>query len=150
MKAERLAEIAFTIGLLIQIGIWGNAVIAFWLSRLVKKRIEKDAASATTLSALGFAGKLILWAGVNVSPIMLFPVQIKVDDEAAGGSDHGSFIFDADLAFSKDAQLALDLFPRPRFHAGETFVLDPHQLIIVLHANRSNVNLLFKGFQIFF
>ena len=52
------------LGLLLQGAIWGNGIINYWVNRTVKRRLEEDAANATTLSALGFLGKLILWVVV--------------------------------------------------------------------------------------
>jgi small-conductance mechanosensitive channel len=46
---------------LLQGAIWGNAIITFLLARSVKKRVAEDAAAATTLAALGFVSKLLLW-----------------------------------------------------------------------------------------
>lgn len=50
------------ITLLIQAALWGNATLTFWLNRYVKRRIETDAAAVTTISAIGFLGRLVLWS----------------------------------------------------------------------------------------
>jgi len=50
--------------ILLQGARWGNATIAYWVDRTTKKRMQEDASSATTMSALGFVGKLALWAVV--------------------------------------------------------------------------------------
>jgi small-conductance mechanosensitive channel len=46
---------------LLQGAIWGNAIISYWLAQTMKRRVEADAASTTTLSALGFISRLALW-----------------------------------------------------------------------------------------
>ena len=61
---HRIIGVIFVLGLLLQVGFWGNALIGFWLNRMVKRRMAEDAASATTMSALGFLTRLILWSGV--------------------------------------------------------------------------------------
>jgi len=59
-----IAEIIVVLSLLLQVGFWGNAIISFWLNRVVQSKMEQDAAAATTLTALGFLGRLILWSVV--------------------------------------------------------------------------------------
>ena len=46
---------------LIQAAIWGNGAISFGVKRYVKKQMAEDAASVTTITALGFISRLILW-----------------------------------------------------------------------------------------
>jgi small-conductance mechanosensitive channel len=54
----------FIILLLIQLAIWGNALIGQAIVRATRHKMEKDAAQATTMSALGFLSKLVLWTVV--------------------------------------------------------------------------------------
>ena len=58
----RLLQSMTVLALLFQGAIWANALIAFSLSRYVARRMEHDAAEATTISALGFISKLVLWS----------------------------------------------------------------------------------------
>lgn len=51
---------------LIQAAVWGNAVITFYVNDYTKKKKETDAAAATTMSAVSFVGKLILYAGLII------------------------------------------------------------------------------------
>jgi small-conductance mechanosensitive channel len=70
----------FIISFLLQMAIWGNTVIVFWLDRLRSQRMETDAASVTTFSALGILFKIIIWAvvlllildnlGVNITTLV--------------------------------------------------------------------------------
>ncbi len=46
---------------LIQAAIWGNGAISFGVKRYVKTQVAEDAASVTTITALGFMSRLILW-----------------------------------------------------------------------------------------
>lgn len=62
---ERTVEIVRSIAiivLLIQAAIWGTAILSFSLQRYVKRRVATDAAAVTTIAALGFLGKLVLWS----------------------------------------------------------------------------------------
>ncbi len=49
------------ISLLIQSAIWGNTLIDFWINRYKTRYMEKDAASVTTISALGFISRFVLY-----------------------------------------------------------------------------------------
>lgn len=50
------------IALLAQTAIWGDTFISFWLARYRKRHLDEDAASVTTLSALGFVARLTLFS----------------------------------------------------------------------------------------
>lgn len=49
------------IGLILQAAIWGNVLIAYAIQRYVDQHKVSDAARVTTMSALAFLGKLVLW-----------------------------------------------------------------------------------------
>ncbi|UCF10967.1 MAG: mechanosensitive ion channel family protein [Candidatus Bipolaricaulota bacterium] len=59
--AERVLGALSIIALLVQAGFWGNGLITFWIARSVRRRLEEDAATATSLAALGFLSKIVLW-----------------------------------------------------------------------------------------
>jgi small-conductance mechanosensitive channel len=48
--------------MLFQGAVWGNGIISYGINRTVKKRVAEDAASATTLAAMGFISKLVMWS----------------------------------------------------------------------------------------
>ncbi len=48
------------ISFLFQVVIWGNGLINYWTARYRKEKLGEDAASVTTVSAVGFIGKLVL------------------------------------------------------------------------------------------
>ena len=55
-----VAVIAF----LIQAGVWTSALATFWIARVQRSKMETDAAAATTISALGFVARVVIWAVV--------------------------------------------------------------------------------------
>ncbi len=63
-QIHRILDIVFILLLLLQVGLWASAALSFWLGRLVQQRMQEDAASATTLSAISFVGRLALWSVV--------------------------------------------------------------------------------------
>jgi small-conductance mechanosensitive channel len=66
--------------LLLQLAFWADVLIALFLKRYVQQRMETDAGSVTTMSALGFFGRLAAWmvalllvlqnSGVEVSAVV--------------------------------------------------------------------------------
>ncbi len=52
------------IALLLQGGIWIVAVLNAWLSRYRERQLAGDPAAVTTMSALGFLGKIAVWSAV--------------------------------------------------------------------------------------
>ncbi len=59
-----ILRIVFIMALLLQGGIWGNGLIGYGITRTTRQRLGEDAASATTLTVLGWTGKLLLWVVV--------------------------------------------------------------------------------------
>ncbi len=59
---EDLIKNVTIIALLLQTAIWGNRLIAFWLSFKLGKKTEQDAAKVTTLYVLGFISRVALWS----------------------------------------------------------------------------------------
>lgn len=45
-----------------QLGIWGNVAITFFINQQTKDLLVQDAGKATTMTAIGFIGRLILWS----------------------------------------------------------------------------------------
>ena len=60
--AETTLRGIFVVAVLFQAGYWGNAFVEFWIRRSVKRRLAEDTATATTMSALGFVAKMVIWA----------------------------------------------------------------------------------------
>ena len=50
------------VALLIQGAIWATGIILYWIERQKKQKLEVDAASATTFSALSYVVRIFIWA----------------------------------------------------------------------------------------
>jgi len=70
--ADTVLRIIFVVALLLQAGYWGNAFVEFWVNRTVKKRMAEDAATATTMAALGFVAKMAIWTIVILVALDMF------------------------------------------------------------------------------
>lgn len=52
--------------ILLQSALWGTGIIAYMIAHMAKQRLAEGAASATTLAALGFVMRLVLWTVVLI------------------------------------------------------------------------------------
>lgn len=81
-NVREIIGVMFVVAILLQVGFWGNSLIIFWLNSTLKKRISEDAASATTLTALGYLGRFVLWSVVVL--VALDNVGVNITGLAAG------------------------------------------------------------------
>jgi small-conductance mechanosensitive channel len=58
--AQALGSVA-TVALFVQVGLWLNALLGFWLTSSRSRAMATNASAATSLSALGLLGQLLLW-----------------------------------------------------------------------------------------
>lgn len=72
----------FFVVVIIQIAFWCSRGINFVISMTVKKRMADDAASATTISVLGFISKFLLWSIVLL--LMLDNLGVNITSLVAG------------------------------------------------------------------
>jgi small-conductance mechanosensitive channel len=61
-EVAEFIKTAIILILLLQGAIWGNGLIVYGIAKATNAKKDEDAASATTLSALGLVGKVLLWA----------------------------------------------------------------------------------------
>lgn len=61
-RVESLVRTVTVLTVLLQIGLWLSAGLRFWLDRYTRRELESDRGAATTVSALGFVGRLALWS----------------------------------------------------------------------------------------
>jgi small-conductance mechanosensitive channel len=79
-RADLVLKAAATVALVVQAGLWAGALIEFWIGRSRALAMAADAGTATTLSVVNFAAKLVLWTfllllgldnlGVNVTALV--------------------------------------------------------------------------------
>ncbi len=67
---------AAVIALLLQGGIWASATITFSMRRYRQRALDDDAASVTTMSALSFVGRLLLWTIILLLVLDNIGVQV--------------------------------------------------------------------------
>ncbi len=74
--AERALRTLFILALLVQAGYWGGGVVTFWIRRTARRKLDEDAATATSLTALGFVAKIAIWAIVVLLALDNFGIDI--------------------------------------------------------------------------
>ncbi len=80
--AARGVTIVVTLAVYLQLAFWGSGAISFWLARYTRRKMDEDAATATTVRALGYIANLVLW--VVIVLLALDNVGIKVTSMIAG------------------------------------------------------------------
>lgn len=63
-SGTRFLDKALVIAFLIQAGVWASGAFLAWLGTYREEQIEDDAASVTTMNALGFVVRLVLWSTI--------------------------------------------------------------------------------------
>ncbi|MGB5216922.1 MAG: mechanosensitive ion channel family protein [Smithella sp.] len=68
--------------LILQLGLWTSAGISFWLGRTIRKRMDQDTSSVTTITFLGFVARLLLW--IIVLLLILDNLGVNITGLVAG------------------------------------------------------------------
>jgi small-conductance mechanosensitive channel len=79
-RAQQLIDGAAAVALFLQIGLWLSDLLKFWLDRSEKKARTASPGAATSLAAVGFVGRIVLWSviallaldnlGINVTTLV--------------------------------------------------------------------------------
>lgn len=57
----RARHVFIVVAVLLQLGVWGNGIITYWIEHYVR-RTGRTGSTATTLTAMGYLGRGILWS----------------------------------------------------------------------------------------
>lgn len=79
-NARHIVSITATLAAFFQVGLWSSAALKFWIDSHRVRAMTADLGAATSLSAVSFVGRVILWAvilllllenlGVNVTTLV--------------------------------------------------------------------------------
>lgn len=81
-QAQTIVATILTIALLAQTGLWLSAAMKAWIDSHRQRQLAKDAASATTVGAIGFVVRLLMWACILM--LILDNLGIQVTALVAG------------------------------------------------------------------
>ena len=121
---QRTVDTIIILALLLQSGMWVSGAISFWLGQTIKQRMEEDAASATTLTALGFISRLMLWAVVLL--VSLDNVGIDITALVTGLGIGGIAVALALQSILSDLFASLSIVLDKPFVIGDFIIIDEH------------------------
>jgi small-conductance mechanosensitive channel len=76
-RVVRGLYILVVLAFLFQLAVWGNAALRRWLDRYSARNIATDAAGVTTMRAVVFVGRLLLWTIVLLVGLDNFGVKVS-------------------------------------------------------------------------
>jgi small-conductance mechanosensitive channel len=115
---------AFILTLLVQGGIWGIGIINFFTNRYKTEKLAEDAASATTFTALGFLGKIVLWSAILL--LALDNLGFNITTLVAGLGISGIAIALAVQNILGDLFASLSIVLDKPFVLGDFIIVDNH------------------------
>ena len=113
-----------SIALFIQGGLWLNGIGQFWIKEESKRRRKIDPATVTTVSAMGFVGRLVLWALVAI--LMLDNLGFDVTALVAGLGVGGIAVALALQNILGDLFASLSIVLDKPFAVGDFLIIDEH------------------------
>lgn len=75
-QATAILRAALVVASLLQAGVWGNGIIAFFSERYTRLKTSGDVASRATVYAIGYGARIALWTLLIVSGLGFFGVKI--------------------------------------------------------------------------
>jgi small-conductance mechanosensitive channel len=76
-KADAALRAIMVVTSLLQAGVWGNGIIAFFSDRYTRLKTSGDVASRATVYAIGYGARIALWTVLVVTALAFFNVDIK-------------------------------------------------------------------------
>ena len=61
---------------LVQAGVWGNGILGFAVDHYVRQRAAGDVGMRTTIQAVGYAGRFVLWSILVVTALQNFGIDV--------------------------------------------------------------------------
>jgi small-conductance mechanosensitive channel len=119
-----VVEIAAVLSLLLQLGLWITAGFGGWLQRYTQREMTGDAAAATTMSALAFAIRLVLWTVILL--LALDNLGINITALVAGLGVGGIAIALATQNILGDLFASLSIVLDKPFVLGDFVAVDEH------------------------
>jgi len=74
--ATRILGAAAVIVVLLQAGVWGNGIIGFGAEHYIRRRSGADSGTRTTIRAVGYAGRFVLWGLLVVTALQNFGINV--------------------------------------------------------------------------
>lgn len=75
-EVARVLGAAAVIVVLLQAGVWGNGIIGFGAEHYIRTRGSADSGTRTTIRAVGYAGRFVLWGLLVVTALQNFGINV--------------------------------------------------------------------------
>lgn len=110
--------------LILQAGLWASTGFSFWLDRNIKKRMDQDSSSVTTITFLGFMVRICLWAVILL--MILGNLGVNITGLVAGLGIGGIAVALAVQNILGDLLASLSIVLDKPFIIGDFIVIDSH------------------------
>lgn len=121
---EALLMKAVMLVLILQAGLWASTGFSFWLDRNIKKRMDQDSSSATTITFLGFMARICLWAVILL--MILGNLGVNITGLVAGLGIGGIAVALAVQNILGDLLASLSIVLDKPFVIGDFIVIDSY------------------------
>jgi small-conductance mechanosensitive channel len=124
VRIEQITYSVIMIALFVQAGLWAGIVLTASLERYRKRQLKEDPAGVTTLNAIGFVGKVVLWSVVLL--LALDNLGIDVTAMIAGLGVGGVAVALAVQNILGDLLSALSIVLDKPFAIGDFLIVDDY------------------------
>ncbi len=108
--------------MILQGGLWASVAVTFGLNRVMQKRMDQDASSATTITFLGFIARFVLW--IIVFLLVLDNLGVNITGLVAGLGIGGIAVALAVQNILGDLLASLSIVLDKPFVIGDSIVVD--------------------------
>lgn len=123
-RANLLVGLIAIVAVLIQIGMWGNTGIAFWIRKWVRERGATEPEMIALVQAAGFLARMIVW--VVVTLVVLDNMGVEVTALVAGLGIGGIAIALAVQNVLSDLLASLSIVIDKPFIVGDFIIVDSY------------------------
>jgi small-conductance mechanosensitive channel len=123
-RLGRLLQIVAAVSLLLQVGLWASAAFGGWVQRYSERKLAGDRSAATTVSALAFIAKVVLWSVLLL--VALGTLGIDVTALVAGLGVGGIAVALAVQNILGDLFASLSIVIDKPFVLGDFVIVDEH------------------------
>jgi small-conductance mechanosensitive channel len=123
-RVQSILQVTFIILLLIQMGIWLTVITVSMVEYYSKQALEKNPAAATTMNALGFIGRIVIWSVITL--VALDSLGINVTTVVAGLGIGGVAVALAVQNILGDLFASLSIILDKPFVIGDFLIIDEH------------------------
>jgi small-conductance mechanosensitive channel len=123
-RVHSVLQVTFIIVLLIQLGIWLTVITISIVDQYSKRTLTKNPAAATTMNAVGFIGRIVIWSVITL--VALDSVGINVTTVVAGLGIGGVAVALAVQNILGDLFASLSIILDKPFVIGDFLIIDEH------------------------